>query len=487
MGIFCYPNATEKKIYIFFILSLFVSDSIIALNMPKKIVAKYVVEVVLKHCISLDLKLHGQDIVYCKYCDNVVTGGFYRFACHLTGKENVEACEGVGDEVKKEMLEILTTLKEIHEEGYVGVGEKRKGGKDGVGRNRESFKRKRGCSQDSVDSKESLSEEACRAVARFFYNNAIPVEMVESDEFKTMCDLVSRHGVGFKPPSFFDIGWKYFPEDIKLTNEVLEEHRAMWKITGCSIMVDVFTNFPKRNILNLLVNSPKGTFFLKTIDASDMLESSEKLFKMMDDVVEEVGEENVVHVVTEYTPYYVAAAGMLMAKRTRLYWTPCATHCIGMMLQHCGEIPIHKATLMECQRIVSFIYSEDSLRTLLLLFTKGIYIWKVGITIHDSVYLTLCCLHENKGALIRMFKSKEWKSSEFAKTMNGKYIEDAVLHKRFWKNVMICYKGIYPILEVLRLVNSIEKPTMGFIYEAMVKAIEEIQRSFSEDDKERER
>jgi hypothetical protein len=86
-----------------------------------------------------------------------------------------------------------------------------------------------------------------------------------------------------------------------------------------------------------------------------------------------------------------------------------------------------------------------------------------------------------------MFKSKEWKSSEFAKTMNGKYIEDAVLHKRFWKNVMICYKGIYPILEVLRLVNSIEKPTMGFIYEAMVKAIEEIQRSFSEDDKERER
>jgi len=463
------------------VLSLSVSDSIIALNMPKKIVAKYVVEVVLKHCISLYLKLHGQDIVYCKYCDNVVTGGFYLFACHLTGKENVEVCKGVGDEVKKEMLEILTTLKEIHEEGCVGVGEKRKGG------NRDSFKRKRGCSQDSVNSKETLSEEACRAVARFFYNNAIPVEMVESDEFKTMCDLVSRHGVGFKPPSFFDIGGKYFPEDIKLTNEVLEEHRAMWKITGCSIMVDVFTNFPKRNILNLLVNSPKGTFFLKTIDASDMLESSEKLFKMMDDVVEEVGEENVVHIVTEYTPYYVAAAKMLMAKRTRLYWTPCATLCIGKMLQDCGEIPIHKGTLMECQRIVFFIYSEDSLRTLLLHFTKGICIWKVGIISCDSVYLTLCCLCENKGALRRMFKSKEWKSSEFAKTMHGKYIEDVVLDKGFWKNVMICYKGIYPIIEVLRLVNSIEKPTMGFIYEAMVKAIEKIRRSLSNDDKERER
>ncbi|PNX62104.1 HAT family dimerization domain containing protein, partial [Trifolium pratense] len=49
---------------------------------------------------------------------------------------------------------------------------------------------------------------------------------------------------------------------------------------------------------------------------------------MMDDIVEEVGEENVVQVVTFISPAFKAAGEMLMAKRTRLYWTPCATHCI---------------------------------------------------------------------------------------------------------------------------------------------------------------
>jgi hypothetical protein len=52
---------------------------------------------------------------------------------------------------------------------------------------------------------------------------------------------------------------------------------------------------------------------------------------------------------------------------------------------------------------------------------------------------------------------------------------------------MICYKGIYPLLEVLRLANSTEEPTIGFIYEAMEKAKEEIQRGLCNDGIERER
>jgi hypothetical protein len=58
-----------------------------------------------------------------------------------------------------------------------------------------------------------------------------------------------------------------------------------------------------------------GTFFLKSIDAFDMLESSDKLFKMMDDIAEEVWEENVIQIVTrrdDNTTYYKVAGEMLM-------------------------------------------------------------------------------------------------------------------------------------------------------------------------------
>jgi len=78
-----------------------------------------------------------------------------------------------------------------------------------------------------------------------------------------------------------------------------------------------------------------------------------------------------------------------------------------------------------------------------------------------------------------MFTSNEWKSSKFAKTTDGKIVEDIVLDKKFWKNIITFLKGALPLIEVLRLVDSDQKPTMGFIYEAMDQAKEKIQKAFN--------
>ena len=50
--------------------------------------------------------------------------------------------------------------------------------------------------------KKGRREEACQAIARFFYNNAIPFNVAKSEEFTVMFDFVSRHGLRFKPPSY---------------------------------------------------------------------------------------------------------------------------------------------------------------------------------------------------------------------------------------------------------------------------------------------
>ena len=78
-----------------------------------------------------------------------------------------------------------------------------------------------------------------------------------------------------------------------------------------------------------------------------------------------------------------------------------------------------------------------------------------------------------------MFTSNEWKSSKFAKTNDGKIVEDIVLDKKFWKNIITCLKGTLPLIELLRLVDSNQKPAMGFIYEAMDQAKEKIQKAFN--------
>ncbi|GAU38416.1 hypothetical protein TSUD_52410 [Trifolium subterraneum] len=50
-----------------------------------------------------------------------------------------------------------------------------------------------------------LREETCLKIAPFFYDNAIDFNVAKCDEFQRMLEMVARHGLGFKPPSYHEI------------------------------------------------------------------------------------------------------------------------------------------------------------------------------------------------------------------------------------------------------------------------------------------
>ncbi|XP_015959905.1 uncharacterized protein LOC107483799 [Arachis duranensis] len=52
------------------------------------------------------------------------------------------------------------------------------------------------------------------------------------------------------------------------------------------------------------------------------------------------------------------------------------------------------------------------------------------------------------------------------------------LDSRLWKNIVICLKAAAPLITVLRLVDSDEKPAMSFIFEGMRKSKETIKTNF---------
>ena len=55
------------------------------------------------------------------------------------------------------------------------------------------------------------------------------------------------------------------------------------------------------------MNSPKGSVFIRSMDVSNVVKDANLLFKILDDLVEEVGEENVVQVVIDNASNYVKA------------------------------------------------------------------------------------------------------------------------------------------------------------------------------------
>ncbi|RYR13469.1 hypothetical protein Ahy_B04g070453 [Arachis hypogaea] len=272
--------------------------------------------------------------IQCKYCYKFFLGGVYRMKHHLTGtQKDVGACTAVSDEVKKQMWDVVSGLQvnlmKKTSMGGASPGEatkevdttddKRKGKElDG-----NIFKKIRISTQTTIHNifKKNFREEVCLEIRTFFYNNGIPFNVSRSEEYSRMFEKAIRYGQGFKPPSYHELRVPLLKKHVELVQQSLEEHRAYWKQVGCTIMTDDWTDKRRRTILNFFVNSPKRTVFLKSIDASHITKTADKLFKMIDDVVEEVGEENVIQVVTDNAANYKAAGEMLMKKRKKLFWT----------------------------------------------------------------------------------------------------------------------------------------------------------------------
>ena len=63
-------------------------------------------------------------------------------------------------------------------------------------------------------------------------------------------------------------------------------------------MSDGWTDRKGKTLVNFLVNYSKGTMFMESINASSMIKTREKMFELLDKWVDQVGEENIVQVIT---------------------------------------------------------------------------------------------------------------------------------------------------------------------------------------------
>lgn len=97
-------------------------------------------------------------------------------------------------------------------------------------------------------------------------------------------------------------------KEVESTQNALKEYKKEWIVKGCLILSDGWCDSTnQKDIVNFLVNSPIGSFFLKSLDVLEIKKDANTLLKILDDMVEDIGEENVVQVVTYNASNYVKA------------------------------------------------------------------------------------------------------------------------------------------------------------------------------------
>ncbi|XP_019179561.1 PREDICTED: uncharacterized protein LOC109174772 [Ipomoea nil] len=376
---------------------------------------------------------------------------------HLAGtKKNVKPCDNVSTEVKQKFVDILNkvqaskNLAQMEFEQRVDVGSYFGSGREvegddgnnvvsgvsgsgsistrGIRGPMDRFMMKESSSGDqpttiTPQNAKELRNQVCLDIGRFFYENAIPFNVARSPSFVNMLRSVGAYGWGFKPPSMYNLRTWILKEELTTTTKIVDDIKSTWPLTGVSIMSDGWQDIRYRSLINFLVNNPSGTVFLKCVDASEHVKDAKLLFRLLDEVVEEVGEELVVQVITDNASNYRAAGQMLMEKRKHLYWTPCVAHCLDLMLEKIGELPQDKNALIKAKKVSNYIHNHSWVLSLMRQFTNRELI-RPAATRFATAYLTLQSIYQVRQPLEAMFTSEKWTNSNYTTKLMGRKLEE---------------------------------------------------------------
>eukprot|EP00253_Pinus_taeda_P018426 PITA_18426 len=220
--------------------------------------------------------------------------------------------------------------------------------------------------------------------------------------------------------------------------------------------------------------------FIKSVDASAQIKDARTLCDLLDVFILKVGAENVVQVITDNAANYVAAGRMLMERHPTLFWTPCATHYIDLMLEDIGKISFVKDIVESSKSITKFIYNHTSVLILMRRFTNNKELVRPAFTRFATSFISLQSLLNSMWDVKRMFISKEWCALPISRKPEGEGICKLVSYQEdFWAGVQEVCAITEPLVKVLRLVDG-EKPAMSYLYEAMDRAKESI-RAYYDD------
>ncbi|KAG8472718.1 hypothetical protein CXB51_034749 [Gossypium anomalum] len=229
--------------------------------------------------------------VVCKLCGKVVKGGITRFKEHIAHKTgNVAPCPNVtGKQLEKVSNHNTSGIEGKNSVEVLVVGI--------------TFMKKGGLLMDQLENiieKEQVnqSQEDRGAVSKFLIYERLPFQLASSPWLYNLIQVSTEveQGVKFLTPyEVLDVYWS-------------------------------------QSINEFVIG--KGTIFLKSVDVSSVRNRDvEFYYSLLDSVVEEIGENYIVQVVTNNEVAMKATGKKLMLKRKHLYWTSCAAHCLDLCLE----------------------------------------------------------------------------------------------------------------------------------------------------------
>ncbi|KAG5252542.1 zf-BED domain-containing protein/DUF659 domain-containing protein [Salix suchowensis] len=437
-----------------------------------------------KHCQMF--KEGKKTYLKCIYCGKMFKGGgIHRLKEHLAGRKGGgPMCRSVPPDVRLWTQQYLDgvigkqnshQLKILEEASIVNLPSSEEGMLSNPLVNSDFLLDEEGTSNENLGKRQSRGSKTTSAIApaaahdaddlmalglekadnaihatmgRFLYDIGASLDALDSSFFQPLIDAVFSGRSGVAAPSHQDFRGRILKSLVQEVKSDIEQYKTRWAKTGCSLLVEEWDSGSGITLLNFLVYCSKGTVFLKSVDASNLIYSTDGLYELLKQMVEEVGVGNVLQVITNGGEHYVASGKKLMDTFPSLYWAPCAARCIDQILEDFGKL--------------EFVYNNSAVLNLMRKYTSGSDIVRRGVTHSATNFTALKQMADFKLNLHTMVTSQEWMDCPYSKQPGGLSMVNVISNQSFWSSCISIICLTNPLLQVLGTVRSEKRAAMGY-------------------------
>lgn len=167
-------------------------------------------------------------------------------------------------------------------------------------------------------------------------------------------------------------------------------------------------------------------------------------------------------VVTDNASNCKAMGQMIEVEFPHIVWTPCAAHCLDLLMEDIGKLSWVQPVVSDATKITTFFRKKHQA---LAIFRShsALDMVRPSKTRFAYMYLVFQRLYRLRDPLLQTVVDPKWRLMHHSQTEPTRYLQRKVLDESFWAEVHALTVALQPVYVFLR-VTDMEGSTLGLVY-----------------------
>ncbi|KAL9689719.1 hypothetical protein QQ045_010108 [Rhodiola kirilowii] len=324
-------------------------------------------------------------------------------------------------------------------------------------------------------------------IARMFYTGGLPFTLARNPYYQSTYNFAANNNLGgYVPLGYNRLRTTLLDQEKKHVELSLAPIKNTWGAKRVTIVTDGWSDPQRRPIINFMACCESGPMFIKAVNCAGEVKGKEFIANLLREVIDEVGHQNVVQVITDNASNCKGAGEIIERIYPHIYWTPCVVHTLNLALKNiCAARNVNnEETYAECHwitevhgdvvHIKNFIVNHGKRLSIYSQFTP-LKLLSVGETRFASIVIMLKRFKLVKRALEGMVMCDQWTSYRDDDQGKARFVREKIVDGYWWDKVDYILSFTSPINDMIRVCDT-DKPCLHLVYEMWDVMIEMVKR-----------